>query len=194
MVASLAPLPGSLLESVPPERGVAQNLAGALGLLTAALIAASGRVPWTRVRVAAAVFMLEALAALAIGAASLSLPLVAGTPGAGREAARWCAAAAVLLSLPAVAMPFATGSSRPARAALMTAALLLALSIAAPDWLAARPAPLEAGALAAAAIVYTLILRGLRGVLHARPAAVVVAAGACATATTVLCLIVARPG
>jgi hypothetical protein len=170
---------------------VAPSLA-AVALLLAAGLAAATSPDWSRRRRVAAVCLAGPCLALAVAAASLSLPEVARVPGATLGAARWCAAAAMLVAAPLVIRPFDVTGALAARAALLGAVTLIALSVALPDALTTRAAPLAAVVVLAGGAVYAVLLRVARRAAVDEHPALVLSGMACATAATLLALLAAR--
>jgi hypothetical protein len=192
LAAGLAPMAGSLAAALPPDHGVAPNLIAAALLLAAGLgVATSYR--WEPRRFLAALSLSAPWLALGVGAASLQLPVIAGIPGSGLTAARWCAAAATLLAAPLVIQPFDDRSGRGARAALLAAVVVLTLAIAMPATIGGAPALLEAVVVLAASALYALLIRLARRIAVAEHIALVLSSSACAATATLLALLAARP-
>jgi hypothetical protein len=80
LAVAQAPVAGSPIASLPPGHGASANIAVVAAVVAAALVAAS-RETARGMRVAAAVVVVAAALALAVGAASLSLPAITGHPG-----------------------------------------------------------------------------------------------------------------
>ena len=191
LAAVLAPMAGSLVAALPPDRGVAPNLVAAAMLLAAACALATHQ-HWSTRRLAAALGLGVPWLALAVGAASIQLPVIAGVPGTTLAAARWCTAAATLIAAPLVTQPFDAGVALGPRAVMLGALMLMALSIALAGSVTAGSAPLEALVVIAAGALYALLLRLLQRAVVVEHAALLVSCLACAGAATLLALLAAR--
>ena len=191
LAAALAPMAGSLVAVLPPDRGVAPNLVAAAVLLTGAF-ALAGPDRWSARRLAAALALGVPWLALAVGAASIQLPVIAGVPGAALAAARWCTALATLVAAPLVIQPFDASTALAPRAVLLGTLLLMGLSIALAGTIISGSAPLEAVVVLAAGAAYALVLRVVQRAVVAEHGALLASSIACAGAATLLALLATR--
>ena len=165
LAVAQAPVAGSPIASLPPGHGASANIAVVAAVVAAALVAAS-RETARGMRVAAAVVVVAAALALAVGAASLSLPAITGHPGGAMLAARAAAAAALL-----TAAPVLTAGSRLSvvgEAIVLAGLGLLAFSLVTPAGLPLLEALLAAGSAVVAAVVYAVAVLRLERVLAGR--------------------------
>jgi hypothetical protein len=189
LAAALLPLPGSPAISVPGRSGPPPNLLGMLVLLAAA-VALAGPVRWSPPRLLVAAAATVPALALAAAAATFSLPVIVGLPGARLAIARDLAAVAVLLAAPLL-LPDEPGiSSPPARALVLGAVVLAGMSLWAPAALPRLPGAVAALAVLAAVAVYGRLAPGL-GRRAARQVTAVAAAAA--VAAVALGAVAARP-
>ncbi len=176
VAAALAPLPGSVLSTLPPPPafGPAPNLAAAVVLEAAAITLVAGE-RWSGRWVLASAAPLVPLFLLAAAAATLSLPLLATLPGGLIVAARVLIAGALLTVGPVLVRVGPNPS--PARVVVLASITILAMVMALEPVLAGLPAPAAAAAVVAAGSVYGGFLRGLRRV-HATPVPLTIIAAA----------------
>jgi hypothetical protein len=161
VAAGLAPAPGSVAAALPPPPafGVEPNLGAAI-LLEGLAVSLAGGGRWDRARVALSLASLAPVLVLAALAATLSLPLLAGMPGALVAAGRALAAGALLAAGLLASPPQGAGDT--ARVFTLASLTVLAGSLALSASTAQLPAPAGAAALAGVALVYGLVARVLR--------------------------------
>ena len=189
LAAALLPLPGSPLEALTSLKGVAPNVIVAALIISAACAFAS-EMRWTRRRIAVGASLALAMAALADGAATLSLPLIAGTPGALLSGARWCVAAALLISAPLLVRADDTTVSRLVRAAVLSTAALMAEALVLPS---AAIAPVGAAVALGGVALYGLLIRLTRRLAIADSVVLFLPGIGCASAAVALGVLAARP-
>lgn len=160
LAVAQAPVAGSFIPSLPPAQGAAPNIAVVAAVLAAALAVASAETGRRR-RVGAALVVMSASMALALGAASLSLPAITAHPGAGMLAARAATAAALLAAAPALTAGWRL--SPIAEATVLAGVALLALSLVTPTGLSGAAMVLAAASTVVAAVLYATAVLRLRG-------------------------------
>ena len=183
-----APIPGSLVSSLPPAAGAAPDLAVVVVLIAAATaLAAPER--WTARPVVTGLFAVAALTGLAVGAASLSLPAIVDQPGPEMAAARAAAAAALLVAGPIVAV--SRRLAPPTRTTVSAGLGLLGLSLAAPAADGGAQAALTAAAVVVLAAVYAACAqRWSEVVVRAQPQLSVLTGLLCAASVAAVVLAV----
>jgi hypothetical protein len=137
VAVSMAPLPGSPVDTLPSGSGAASNLAAALLLMAAAIaLGTAPEWPWSRALLGVVVVPVLGVAA---STSTLAFPTVAAVPGAAISAARLLAGAALLTAAPLLA---GAGPARPSplRAVIVSALAVLALSLFVPSALRGAPA------------------------------------------------------
>ena len=157
-----APLPGSLVTSLPPAAGAAPNLV-VVAVLVAAAAALAAPERWTPRPILTGLMAVAAVTALAVGAASLSLPAIVGQPGIAMQAARAAAAAAMLVAAPIVA-----GSRRlspPGRATVIAGLGLLGLSLAVPPVSGGGEAAVTAASVVVVSALYAACVQRWRAAM-----------------------------
>jgi hypothetical protein len=156
VAAALAPLPGTVLSTLPPPPafGPPTNLVAAV-ILEAAAVTLMSRERWTRRRLLAAAAPLLPLFLLSAAAATLSLQILVSLPGGIVTAARALIAGALVAAAP-VLLPRPVRS--PAPLVVLASVVILASSLALGPVIGGLPTPLAAAVIAAAGLVYGLIL------------------------------------
>ncbi|MBV8194221.1 MAG: hypothetical protein JOY80_01690 [Candidatus Dormibacteraeota bacterium] len=149
-----APLPASPAAALPPGAGAAPDLL-IVALALAAAVAIAAPTGWSRWRLVAVISAVVAGAAVAVGAASISMPVIAGTPGAAMTAARAATAAALLVA--GASAVSGTQLTDTGSAVLRAGFGLVALSLASPRVAAGWRSALAAGAIVVATLLYATV-------------------------------------
>jgi hypothetical protein len=182
--AALAPLPGSLVSTLPPPPafGPPTNLVAAI-VLEASAVALVTAAPWTARRVVAAAAPLIPLLLLSAAAATLSLPVLANLPGAMIIAARALMAGSALAGAAALLLPGTAQTA--ARVIVLASITILAWALALEPAIVGLPAPVAAIVVAGSSALYGLAMGLVRRLPAAQTGLTVFAAmqGAAAVAT-----------
>jgi len=185
--AALAPLPGSVLTTLPPPpaAGVPANLLAA-AVLEAAAFALCGRSERGRASTAVALIPLVPLSMLAAGASTLSLPILVSLPGTMVIAARALIAGALLTAAPTLFAP--TGRVPAASAVALASLVVLAASLSLQPLVDRASPPLVAASIAVGALVYGRYVAWVTRTSAAHPPMTVLVAlqGAAGLATVLL--------
>ena len=183
VAAALAPLPGSPAAALPPAPafGAPPNLVAAL-LLEAAAVALVTGGRWTRQDLVAAVSVLAPAFVLAAATATLSLPLLAMSPGSAAAAGKLLIGGAVLAAVP-VLLRWAGGVAVPA---VLASAVILATGVALGPQLQGLPAAVSPVVVLLVGAAYGALLRGLRRLRTPTPLTAVAALQGAAALVTIL--------
>jgi hypothetical protein len=188
-VCVLTPLPGSPAVNVPDQQGAQANLLAAVLLLGVA-IAIGSRARWHPARLLAAAAALVPSLVLGAAAATFDFAAIAGMPSRTEGAARICAAVALLVAAPGLALPRESDSPPLVPAVLIGAAAILAAGLSLPSPTAPLPAAATAVIVLAAIAAYAFLV-GLTG-RRALTAAAAMVAGALASVAVVLAIVAQR--
>jgi len=188
LAVSLAPLPASPAQTLPPGVGASSNVVAVLLLMAAALaVALSPSWPWPRVVAGAAAMV--AVLALAVGTSTLAFSTLNAVPGGAISVARTLAGISLLGGAPLLASPGDGGVNRWVRAVMTASLSILGLTLFVPALLPGQPAWLVAAIVAAAATVHAAAEHQLRTQFVRRSSTVAGLTASAAAAAVVLAVL-----